>query len=74
MGGGGVNDPTREAEIRTYLARRRLGIRAIPGLRPQDQEEAGVLVDLVRGGEVPPEKLRSWIEEAKRTNRVRRRT
>ena len=64
----------REAEIRAYLARRRLGIRAIPGLRPQDQEEAGVLVDLVRGGEVPPEYLRRWIEEAKRTNRVRRRT
>ena len=64
----------REAEIRAYIARRSLGIRAIPGLRPQDQEEAGVLVDLVRGGEVPPEKLRCWIEEAKRTNRVRRRT
>ena len=64
----------REAEIRTYLARRRLGIRAVPGLRPQDQEGAGVLVDLVRRGEVPPEKLRRWIEEAKRTNRVRRRT
>ena len=63
----------RAAEIKTYMERRRLGIRAIPGLRPQDQEEAGVLVDLVRGGEVPPEKLRSWIEEAKRTNRVRRR-
>ena len=64
----------RAAEIKTYLERRSLGVRAIPGLRPQDQEEAGVLVDLVRRGEVPPEKLRCWIEEAKRTNRVRRRT
>ena len=64
----------RVAEIKTYLERRSLGVRAIPGLRPQDQEEAGVLVGLVRRGEVPPEKLRCWIEEAKRTNRVRRRT
>lgn len=64
----------RVAEIKVYLERRSLGIRAVPGLRPQDQEEAGVLVDLVRGGEVPPGKLRHWIEEAKRTNRVRRRT
>jgi len=64
----------RVAEIKTYLERRSLGVRAIPGLRPQDQEEAGVLVTLVRSGEIPPEKLRSWIEYAKRTNRVRRRT
>ena len=72
MGGGSVNDPIREAEVRTYLARRRLGIRAVPGLRPQDQEEAGILVQMVQGGEVPPEYLRRWIKEAKRTNRVRR--
>ena len=64
----------RVAEIKTYIERRRLGIRAVPGLRPQDQEDAGVLVDLVRRGEVPPGKLRCWIEDAKRTNRVRRRT
>ena len=62
----------RAAEIKTYLERRRLGIRAIPGLRPQDQEEAGILVLQVRRGETSPGYLRDWIEEAKRTNRVRR--
>ncbi len=52
------------------LTLQQLGAKAVRGLRIQECEECGLLVEMVRRGEMKPEKLREKIQSYYRERRV----